>query len=100
MKLALTLIALFAVTSPGRAQTSPGTRHLVGDRIGSHWKMEDPATRTVTDTITLTFQGRDGGPVYSVDFITRHPLAEPLVGGSLARASPLAHFRTMPRVQS
>jgi len=75
MKLAMMCVGLLAVAGPVAAQPP---QHIVGDRVGSHWKMVDASTRTVSDTITLSFQGRDGGPVYTVDFTTRHSLREPV----------------------
>jgi hypothetical protein len=59
------------------AQSPQPARRIVGDRISSNWKME-AAGRTITDTATLTFQSRDGGPVYTIDFIARHPLNQPV----------------------
>jgi hypothetical protein len=54
------------------AQAQPAQR-IVGHRTTSNWKM-DSSSRTITDTMTLVFQSADGGPVYTIDFVTRHPL--------------------------
>ena len=83
MKLALVFVSLVAITGRAFAQTPQTPQHIVGDRVGSHWQMVDASTRTVSDTITLSFQGRDGGPVYTVDFITRHPVREPVPASSV-----------------
>jgi hypothetical protein len=40
--------------------------------------MRMDGTRMTTDTITLTFQSGERDPVYTIDFIARHPLKEPV----------------------
>jgi hypothetical protein len=77
MRLALIFAVLLAVAGRAGAQTPQAALRIVGDRIGFHWKMGD--ARTVTDTVTLTFPGRDGGPAYTIDFIVRHVVNEPVV---------------------
>jgi hypothetical protein len=72
MKLATTLVALLAFAGPAAAQPS---QHIVGDRISGSMQM-DAATLVVTDTATLTFQNRNGGPLYTIDFTARHPVEE------------------------
>src|SRR5258708_4242763 len=79
MKHAFSLVCLLTVlglTAGGHAQSSPAAPSIVGDRTSSNWKME--ANRTIVDTATFTFPSRDGGPVYTIDFITRHLLKEPV----------------------
>jgi hypothetical protein len=78
MQIALMFVALLAVAGRAFAQAPQTPQHIVGNRVGSHWQMVDASTRTVSDTITLSFQGREGGPQYTVDFITRHPVLEPV----------------------
>ena len=74
MKLAMMCVGLLAVARPVAAQPP---QHIVGDRI-SGTMQTDGATRVVTDTATLTFQNRDGGPVYTIDFTVRHRAQEPV----------------------
>ena len=33
---------------------------------------------TVVETVTVTFQGPGQGPVYTIDFTTRHPVGQPV----------------------
>ncbi len=46
-------------------------RHLVGDRFGGKTSMTNGGE--TIETTTLTFNGRDGGPTLSIEFITRLP---------------------------
>lgn len=70
------LAVVLGVTSGVRAQPPGPAVHIVGTGITSNWKME-PGSRAVTDTATLTFRA-DAGPVYTIDFITRHQSLEPV----------------------
>jgi hypothetical protein len=73
MKLVFCLAALLATAAAAQAQPAP--QRIVGNRATSNWKM-DSSSRVITDTMTLVFQSADGGPVYTIDFVTRHPLKE------------------------
>jgi hypothetical protein len=64
---ALTVASAAGAQSPQR---------ILGNQISGNMKME-PDSRVVTDTATLTFAG-DSGPVYTIDFITRHPAMQPV----------------------
>ena len=57
------------------AQAAPPAQHIVGRATSQRWKMDGPS-HIVTDTLTLTFEG--GGPVYTVDFIARHGVRDPV----------------------
>jgi hypothetical protein len=74
MKLALTFIALLAIAAGADAQ-SP--QHIVGDRIGGNSHL-DAKAGTVTETATLTFQDPAPGPIYTIEFTTRHPIGQPV----------------------
>jgi hypothetical protein len=74
MKLALTFVAVLAIAAGARAQ-SP--QHIVGDRIGGNSHL-DAKAGIVTETATLTFQDPVQGPVYTIDFTTRHPVGQPV----------------------
>jgi hypothetical protein len=73
MKLVCCLAVALAIAASAQAQPSP---RIVGTRTTANWKMD--SSRAITDTATLVFQSADGGPVYTIDFITRHPLKEPV----------------------
>jgi hypothetical protein len=77
MKLALMSVALLAMAGTAAAQPPQLVRRIVGDRISGNMQIE-ATSRTMTDTATLTFQSPDGGPVYTIDFIARHPVQEPV----------------------
>jgi hypothetical protein len=77
MKPALMFVALLAVAGTAAAQAPQPPQRIVGDRISGNTRLE-AGTRMMTDTTTLTFQNRDGGPVYTIDFIARHPMQEPV----------------------
>ena len=64
---ALSLASVAGAQSPQR---------IVGNQISGNMKAE-PGGRVVTDTATLTFAG-DAGPIYTIDFITRHPAMQPV----------------------
>jgi len=64
--------AVLAVASGARAQTP----RIVGNQISGNLKIE-PGSRVVIDTATLTFTA-DSGPVYTIDFISRHPAMQPV----------------------
>jgi hypothetical protein len=77
MRQALVLYAFTAtlgLASVAGAQPPP---RIVGSQMSSNWKMEPGGSRIVIDTATLTFTG-DSGPGYTIDFIVRHPLMEPV----------------------
>ena len=73
MKLFCSLVCMLACAAVAHAQ-SP--QRIVGNQISGNLKLE-PGSRVVTDTATLTFTG-DSGPVYTIDFITRHPVMQPV----------------------
>src|SRR3954467_7103905 len=77
MKLTLMFAALLAVTGRAEAQPPQLPQRIVGDRISGEMQM-DARRDTVIDTATLTFQNRDGGPVYTIDFIAHHPVQGPV----------------------
>jgi hypothetical protein len=56
---------------------APPSPHIVGDRISGQMQI-DGAARMVTETATLTFQNRDGGQVYTIDFIAHHAVQGPV----------------------
>jgi hypothetical protein len=64
-----------ALGVPWVATAQPPAR-IVGNQISGTMKLE-PGDRIVTDTATLTFAGQDG-PIYTIDFIVRHPPLEPV----------------------
>jgi hypothetical protein len=71
-------IVIVVLAGLGAAAQSPQpAHHLVGDRVSSMWKMDGPS-RTVIDTATFRFPDRDGGPSYTIDFIARHLLNQPV----------------------
>jgi hypothetical protein len=78
MKLALTFVALLAVVGRAGAQPLQGAQRIVGDRISGEMRL-DARTRIATETATLTFPGRDGGPTYTIDFIAQHLVDAPVV---------------------
>src|SRR5260221_13411156 len=73
MKFVCCLAVALATAASAQAQPSP---RIVGTRTTTNWKMD--STRTITESTTLVFQSADGGSVYTIDFITRHPLKQPV----------------------
>jgi hypothetical protein len=76
MKLALMSVALLIAAAPVAAQ-APQPPRIVGNRISGNMQL-DAASRTITDTATLTFQNPSDGAVYTIDFIARHPVQGPV----------------------
>jgi len=72
MKYAIVLASVLALAASAHAQPP---QHIVGNQIGGNMQIDTKAG-TVTDTATLTFQ--DQGPVYTIDFTTRHPIGQPV----------------------
>jgi hypothetical protein len=75
MKIAAILVAVLAQSVSAQPPQSP--QRIVGDRISGNMKIDSKAG-TVIDTATLEFVSRDGGPGYTIDFIARHPLWQPV----------------------
>jgi hypothetical protein len=76
MRLAIVLFGfavVLGVSAGARAQTP---QRIVGNQISGNLKIE-PGSRMATDTATLTFAA-ESGPVYTIDFITRHPAMQPV----------------------
>ena len=71
------IVVALGVASGARAQTPPPAERIVGYRTTTNWKM-DSTSRAITDTATLVFEGANGGPAYTIEFITRHPFKEPV----------------------
>jgi hypothetical protein len=74
MKYAIVLATVLTFANGAHAQ-SP--QHIVGDRIGGSSHI-DARAGTVTETATLTFQDPVQGPVYTIEFMTRHPIGQPV----------------------
>ena len=74
MKHAIVLATVLTFANGAHAQ-SP--QHIVGDRIGGNSHL-DARAGTVIETATLTFQDPGQGPVYTIDFTTRHPVGQPV----------------------
>jgi hypothetical protein len=72
----LALLFGFAWSAAALAQDRPPA-HIVGDRVSQSMRI-DGRTRMVVDTATLTFQDSAGGQVYTIDFVTRHPVQAPV----------------------
>jgi len=72
MKLFCCFVCVFALA--GAAHAQPPQR-IVGNQISGNMKLEPD--RVVTDTATLTFQA-ETGPIYTIDFIVRHPVLQPV----------------------
>jgi len=68
------VLAVVGLASKARAQ-SP--QRIVGNRISGEMHL-DPRNDLVTETATLTFQSGDRGPVYTIDFVARHPVKGPV----------------------
>jgi len=78
IRVARVLAVLSGLACPAAALAqAPPPQHIVGDRISGRMQTDGTA-RTVTETATLTFQNRDGGQVYTIDFIAHHPVQEPV----------------------
>ena len=74
MKYAIVLATLFTIANGAYAQPP---QHIVGDRIGGNSHL-DAKAGTVIETATLTFRDPGQGPVYTIDFTTRHPVRQPV----------------------
>jgi hypothetical protein len=74
MKYAIVLASILTFAASAYAQPA---QHIVGNRIGGHSQI-DAKAGTVTETATLTFQDPGQGPVYTIDFTTRHPIDQPV----------------------
>jgi hypothetical protein len=74
MKYAIVLASVLTLATSAYAQPP---QHIVGNRIGGNSKI-DAKAGTVTETATLTFQDPAQGPVYTIDFTTRHPIGQPV----------------------
>ena len=59
------------------AQPPAPAQHIVGDRISGNMQIDGKAGM-ITETATFTFQNRGGGQVYTIDFITRHAVWQPV----------------------
>lgn len=72
------LAVLLGLVCPaaGLAQV-PAPRHIVGHLISGGMQIDGKAGM-VTETATFTFQNRDGGQVYTIDFIALHPVRGPV----------------------
>jgi hypothetical protein len=73
MKRTLTILGVIAALGPvilAQGQP-PALRRVVGERLSAQLQL-DTRAQTTTATTTLTFTGNDGGPVLTVDFITRY----------------------------
>ena len=68
------IAVVLAVASQAHAQTPPA--RIVGNQISGNLKLES-GSRVVIDTATLTFTA-DSGPIYTIDFIARHPVMQPV----------------------
>src|SRR5471030_193252 len=71
------VLAVLGLAGSAHAQPSQVAQRIVGNRISGNMQL-DNKNQTETDTATLTFQNADGGPVYTIDFIARHPLQQPV----------------------
>jgi hypothetical protein len=76
MKSTIVLASILTTFVTNAHAQSP--QHIVGDRIGGNSQL-DAKARIVTETATLTFQDPGRGPVYTIDFTTRHPIGQPVV---------------------
>src|SRR5258706_4208952 len=72
MKSAIVLASVLTLAASAHAQPA---QHIVGNQIGGNMQI-DAKAGTVTETATLTLQ--DKGPVYTIDFTTRHPIGQPV----------------------
>jgi hypothetical protein len=75
MKYAIVLAGVLTLAA-GRAPAQ-SAQHIVGDRIGGNSHL-DAKAGTVIETATLTFQDPVQGPVYTIEFTTRHPIGQPV----------------------
>ncbi len=75
MKYTFVLASVLTLAVSSALAQSP--QRIVGDRIGGHSQV-DAKAGTVTETATLTFQDPGQGPVYTIDFTTRHPIGQPV----------------------
>jgi hypothetical protein len=69
--------ALIAVAASAQAQSPQAPPRIVGNRVSGTLQL-DAATHLVTETATLTFQNSGSGEVYTIDFIARHPVQQPV----------------------
>jgi hypothetical protein len=75
MKYVIALASVLTLAASAHAQPP---QHIVGNRIGGNSQF-DAKAGTVIETATLTFQDAAQGPVYTMDFTTRHPIGQPVV---------------------
>jgi hypothetical protein len=74
MKHVIVLASVLTLAASAHAQPP---QHIVGNRIGGNSQI-DAKAGTVAETATLTFQDPGQGPVYTIDFTTRHPIGQPV----------------------
>jgi len=70
LAVAVSLGALVAA-SFANGQTRPPARHLVGDIVGGQLRF-DMAAKSTLETVRLTFNGTDGAPAITVEFVARY----------------------------
>src|ERR1019366_9801101 len=72
----LSVVVCLIAPVPARAQARTAV-HILGRTASQQWKM-DTALHLATDTVTLTFESGDGGPIYTVDFVAHHAPLKPV----------------------
>jgi hypothetical protein len=69
---------LLGFAAAAAAQPAPAPRHLTGRSISERWQF-DSASRVNTGTVTLTFAAPDGGPMMTIEFVSRYRRESPQI---------------------
>jgi hypothetical protein len=76
------ITVMLGLASGARAQTPQPAQRIVGNQI-SGTMVIDLKNNVIVDTTTLRFQRRAGDAIYTIDFIARHPVREPVATGGV-----------------
>jgi hypothetical protein len=72
----LTLASILVLSVSLSAQTPQLAPRIVGQVVGAHLQF-DQATKSTTETVTLTFNHSDDTPVATVEFVVRYATDRP-----------------------
>lgn len=70
-------VLLGLMCSTAATAQPPAASRIVGSQIGAHMEI-DPKAGVMTDTATLRFESPDHQSVYTIEFIARHAVQQPV----------------------
>jgi hypothetical protein len=71
------IAVVLGLASGAGAQSPQPVQRIVGNQISAHMDI-DMKDNVMTEAATLQFRSRDGRSVYTIEFIARHPMHEPV----------------------